>query len=415
MPYTINLFTNWLSYESWPALKVWLQSAEGGKLRVIEPKDSDYALVRYVKGQSDFTMPHVPWCRSVVVHKESRLPVCVSPPKASPLSNDAINSAISAENFVDGTMLNIYRMNDGVVLLSTRSRLGGNSKFYNDSKTFEEMLNEIVPEHSKILKDDSDAKSVFTSVVLQHPSNRIVLKIDEPCVKIVHQGSVSADGTVTICETFSEFGGDAVSDKMKIDTYNINAARNSKSVENWVSACAQERGFGWQGVVLRDGNGNRYRIRSKVYETVRRCRGNESSSEERFARLRHTRTTAMYLTFYPEDHGVLYELEGRLRTNTRQLYTFYADVFRSRKTPYHELPWPYKHHVSVLHNLFKEKLMKENKKITLDEVIKYVNNLNLQDLANMVKVHNIELCKNSKPKDSNSKDESSLTNEPSHD
>jgi hypothetical protein len=126
---------------------------------------------------------------------------------------------------------------------------------------------------------------------------------------------------------------------------------------------------------------------------VRRIRGNESSKEERFARLRKTRGMTQYLAFYPEDREAMYELEGLLRKNTRQLYTFYGDVFRGRKTPYHELPWPYKHHVSVLHNLFKDVLRAQSKKVTLEEVVKYVNGLGLEDLVNMTKVHSLELRK----------------------
>ena len=46
MTYTTDVFTNWRAFESWSAMKNWLQSAEGGKLRIVETKDSVYALVR---------------------------------------------------------------------------------------------------------------------------------------------------------------------------------------------------------------------------------------------------------------------------------------------------------------------------------------------------------------------------------
>ena len=59
MPYTTDVFTNWAKYDSWTALRTYLESAEGGKLRVIEPRESDYAIVRYVKGQNNFELPHV--------------------------------------------------------------------------------------------------------------------------------------------------------------------------------------------------------------------------------------------------------------------------------------------------------------------------------------------------------------------
>jgi len=98
-----------------------------------------------------------------------------------------------------------------------------------------------------------------------------------------------------------------------------------------------------------------------------------------------------YLAFFPEDRETLYELEGRFRKNTKQLFQFYTDVFRSRKTAYHTLPWPYKHHVSVLHTMFKDVLKALGKKVDLEEVIRYTNGLGLEDSANMAKVHKLEL------------------------
>lgn len=391
MPYTTDVFTNWRAFESWSALKTWLQSAEGGKLRIVEPKDSVYALVRYVKGQSDFSKPHVAWCRSVVVDTATRLPVCVAPPKASKFAED-VAAAVQAEEFVDGTMINIYQTKGGEPSLATRSRIGGKGRFYDGGLTFEEMMDSLVVDRSKILKANENATSVFTSVVLQHPSNRIVKAVEKAGIQIVHQGSVASDGVVSIEEDAGEFHSELDADT-EIQPYNLEAIRGAKSVEAWVSQQAQERGFGWQGLVLKDGKGGRFRVRSQVYETVRRIRGNESSKEERFARLRKTRGMTQYLAFYPEDREAMYELEGLLRKNTRQLYTFYGDVFRGRKTPYHELPWPYKHHVSVLHNLFKDVLRAQSKKVTLEEVVKYVNGLGLEDLVNMTKVHNLELRK----------------------
>jgi hypothetical protein len=399
MSYTIDVFTTWPEYSSWEALKSWLTSEDGGKLRVVEPRESQFALVRYVKGQSDFSKNHVRWCRSVVVQKETRLPVSVSPPKASELTNESLERVTSAEEFVDGTMLNIFRTSDlESVTLATRSRLGGKSKFYETGPTFEEMFQDALKAHSiedtnDILPTISIAANVFTSLVLQHPSNRIVKSIASPTFQIVHQGRVFADGRVELVEDATEMHCAKEGDFFEIQPYSLNAVKGAKSVESWVSQQAQERGFGWQGVVLKDGTGNRWRVRSAIYETVRRIRGNESTDEERFARLRTTRSVDQYLSFYPEDREAMYALEGTLRKNTRQLFHFYVDVFRARKTAYHELPWPYKHHVSVLHNMYKDVLRKSNKKIDLDEVIRYVNGLVALDIANMAKTHKLELKK----------------------
>ena len=404
MSYSVNVFTNWVSnFQSWDALKSWLTSAEGGSLRVVEPRDSPYAIVRYNKGTSNMKLDHVPWCRSVVVQKETRLPVCVAPPKALSLTDESVNEAEVAEEFVDGTMLNIFNLKDDeAVHLTTRSRLNANSRFYADGPSFAEMLQDALTENSfegpvdLLPSFDEGAVARFTSTVVQHPKNRIVSQVKGANVLVVHQGCVSADGVVQMYENPDDFDIAEVEYKeecVEIQGYKLEPLRAAKSVKEWVNKQAQERGYGWQGVVLKDGKGKRWRVRSDQYETVRRIRGNESTNEERFARLRKTRTKDQYLVFYPEDQEAFYALEGRLRKNTRNLSHFYNDVFRGRTTPYHQLPWPYKHHVSVLHNLYKDTLRAQKKKVDLDEVIRYVNGLNLEDTANMLKEHNLALKK----------------------
>jgi len=386
MPYQVDVFKSWPLMSSWDELKNWLTSKEGGLLRVVEPNDSPYALVSYNKGKSDYSLPHVPWCRSVIVDKLTKLPVCVSPVKAEVLTETSVNTATLAQEFIDGTMMNIFHSSvDESANVSTRGRLGADKGFYVGGPSFHTMLTEAIHAQGVANFNDilpkTDNLNRFTSGVLQHPMNRIVKKVDTPKFVIVHQGWVNNDGTVFIDE-----------DVNSIDTYNLESVRAAKSVKEWVSSQAQERDLGWQGLVLKS-EGRRWRERSNVYDTIRSLRGNESTLEERYARLRKSRSVDQYLAFYSEDKATLYNLEGVLRKNTRQLSYFYADVFRSRKTAFYELPWPYKHHVSVLHNYYKNTLRGLNKKLDLNEVIKYVNNLNVEDTANMLKEHKLELKK----------------------
>jgi hypothetical protein len=383
---------------SWDDLRSWLISNEGGKLRVVEPSDSAYALVTYVKGKSDFTLPHVPWCRSVIVHKSSRLPVCVSPVKSQVLTETSVTDATVAEEFVDGTMINVFHSgNDECAGVSTRGRLGADKGYYVDGPSFYSMFMEAMLNQGTLTLNDilpnSDNPHRFTSLVLQHPMNRLVKKVNTASFVIVHQGWVNADGLVFIEEDSSHFNYLSSSTTPYVpEKYNLESVRAAKTVKDWVSSQAQERGLGWQGLVLKK-DGFRWRERSDVYDTLRTLRGNESSMEQRYARLRKSRSVDQYLTFYPEDKESMYNLEGLLRKNTRQLLYFYTDVFRSRKTAFYELPWPYKHHVSVLHNYYKNTLRGLNKKLDVNEVVKYVNSLNLEDTVNMLKQHNLELKK----------------------
>jgi hypothetical protein len=385
MSYSIDVFSNWSSHSTWESLKSWLTSSEGGSLRVVDPMNkSPYAIVRYVKDKSNFSLAHVPWCRSVIVDKESRKPVCIGPPKASKFTENDLDSAVVAEEFIDGTMINIFQeSSEKPIVITTRSHIGGQTQFYEGGLTFGQMLREAVEDLNSILPEaKSSETSRFVSIVLQHPNNRIVKHVEKPTFYVVHQGYANSDGTLAIEENCLI---------NPVPKCNINAIRGAKNVESWITQQSQELGFGWQGLVLKDGSGRRWRMRSQVYETVRRIRGNEASSIERFARLRNAHTVEQYLSFYPEDHETLYTLEGELRKNTRQLLQFYKDVFRAHKVQYKQIPWPYKHHISCLHNLYKDTLKAKNQVIDLNTVIQYVNTLNTLDLANMSKKHNTEL------------------------
>lgn len=388
MSYNSSVFQNWASFNTWADLKAWLTSAEGGSLRVVEPKDSDLVLVRYTKGTSDFTKPHVRWCRSVVLNKNTRKVVSVAPPKA--VEFDTARATV-AEEFVDGTMMNIYYDSaTQSVDVATRSRLGAYNQFYRDGPTFRSMLQDALVniglEDMKQLLP-STPQNCFTSVVIQHPANRVVKSVNSPVLSVIHQGFVSEDGSVSFVEDPDrfQFAKSFNINDIMVQEYTLESITATPSLKDWVVAQSKSQGFGWQGVVLKDGQGGRWRMRSDVYETVRRLRGNESSVEDRFARIRKSRVLDQYLSFFPEDRQALYDLEGVLRANTRQLYHNYVSTFITREKPYHELTWPYKHHVSVLHNLYKDMLKPHGKKMVLAEVVTYVNRLTVEDTANLLR------------------------------
>ena len=388
MSYSLDVFTTWASYGSWDALKAWLQSRDGGSLRTVEPRDSDLVLIRYTKGVSDFNKAHVRWCRSVVFNKTTLRVVSVAPPKASELSDtfDTSNYTV-AEEFVDGTMVNIFSDSTlGCVDVATRSRLGGNNQFYANGPTFRSMLDDALSEDGASLVDllpvlTENNQNRFTSIVLQHPQNRVVKSVSNPAYFVIHKGSVLSDGTIRIVE----MEGDFFPRKTSVPQYNLSAVLAVPTLRQWVVQQSQESGYEWQGLVLKDGEGNRWRVRSEVYETVRRLRGNESLPEERFARLRKMRTLDQYLNFFPEDRQTLYQLEGVFRENTRRLHGFYVSTFITRKSQYHDLPWPFKYHVSVLHNLYKDMLKPHGKKMTMEEVVRYANRLDAKDTTNLAK------------------------------
>jgi hypothetical protein len=396
MPYTIDVFESWpIAHSSWEALRDWLTSAEGGSLRVVEPKDSPYAVVRTVNGQSKFDLPHVRWCRSVVVDKATRLVRSVAPPKAHGIFFDSSQPATviaeDLEEFVEGTMVNVFRDLAQGVSLSTRSRVGAGGRFSATGPTFEEMFTEALgstPRERLLPQFLASAGhiAVFASTVLEHPANRIVCPVAAPRVTLIHQGIVHGNGSVTIEEH-------PVVEGVNVPAVLVTGGQAFGTVISDLASISRIRGQFWQGAVCRSSviGGTRHRWVNPSYDMLKKLRGNENTAEERFARLRRTRSVTQYLSVFEADRQTLYELEGRLRRNTRQLFRFYCDVWKAHTTQFYRLPWPYKHHVSVLHNQFKNELFPAGKKVDLEAVVRYVNGLGQDDLANMVKEHNVEL------------------------
>jgi len=378
--------------DSWESMKAVF--TEKG-LRVIDPKENDFAIVRYDRARGKLE-PDSVWLRSVVFNKNTLRVVCVAPPRATELSNESWPDMkdIDVQDFIDGTMMNLFWTEDHEVQVVTRSRLGADNNFYGQI-SFVDMLKEAVALYMNgnptfkgelnDLKPSNKGVSQFISVVLQHPANRVVTEVLKPRITVVHSGWVDTDGVVHVTENMDllpEHLAKLAPAKFSIPSENLVSL---EALADYVDKQGESLGHMWQGYTLKNGAGVRYRIRNKLYVQVRSLRGNESDSTLRFCRLRRERNTKRYLKFYPEDESVFYKFEGVLRVSTRKLIELYTATFKFKKQAFHQLPWPYKHHVSVLHNEYKDTLKSLKKTVDIAYVIEYMNALKPDDMCNFFK------------------------------
>ena len=106
----------------------------------VKEYDNHY-LVKYIKDKSDMTNEDVQKCRGIILEKNTNRLLCVPPPKSVSLDmyhnifkNNENNENIVFEEFVDGTMINLFKHNDETYI-STRSCLGANCR-WNSKNTF---------------------------------------------------------------------------------------------------------------------------------------------------------------------------------------------------------------------------------------------------------------------------------------
>ena len=378
MSFTVDTFAELSkTYTTWAELSAFLQS-DTLKLRIVE-QEGGLAVIRYDKDVK--TAADVGMYRSVVWDTSANTPVCVAPFRATEGTPVEVQLS-SVEDFVDGFMMNAWVTN-GTLRVATRTRVGGENKFYSD-KTFAQLFDECLAQTS--LKDTDglkacleglraaeNATSAFASFVVQHPEHRIVAKMTDPALYTVHTGTVMADGAVNISERSVNWPEALAS--LRISTYSQKKFETADEVEVLLRNTAAQRGWRWQGLVFKDGKGRRWRMRTPTYTLLRQLRGSESTPLERFFRLRAERKVVEYLKHYKEESDQFWGYEESLRARTSDVFSAYVDVHKAHAVTFKDLPAELRPAVFLLHTKWRDELRPKGFSVRLQNVIEVVNKL----------------------------------------
>lgn len=362
-------------FPSWVELKAHFESEEGGKLRVVD--QDGVAVIRYEKGAASDAV-----YRSLVWDTSTNLPLCIAPFRANEGAPPTGTTFNAVEDFVDGFMMNAW-VSNGSLHVSTRTRVGGGNKFYSD-KTFGELFAECVAasplktmDALKMCLEDlrvaAGATSAFASFVLQHPEHRIVAKVAAPSLNVVHTGFVMANGVVHISERAVHWPQALA--RLQVSNYPPKVFQSDAEAEELLRQTAAQRGWRWQGLVFKDGTGARWRMRTPTYTMLRELRGGESSSLERFFRLRAARQVVEYLKHYGEERHVFWEFEQALRARTADVLAAYTDVHKAHTVAFKDLPESLRPAVYLLHLHWRDELRAKGFSVRLQNVIGVVNKL----------------------------------------
>ena len=369
-------------YPSWLEMKAHFESEEGGKLRVVE--QGAHAVVRYEKNGIAAAAAHAANAifRSVVWDISANLPLCVAPFRANE-GLPPVNTVFSAvEEFVDGFMVNAW-VSGGELHISTRTRIGGENKFYSD-KTFGQMFADCVKTSTlknmetlkgelERLRADVSGNSAFVSFVVQHPEHRIVAKVSTPGLFAVHTGYVLQDGTVNLSER-SVHWPQALA-RLQVPAYSRRVFKTEADTEQFLRETAAEHGWRWQGLVFKNGSGTRWRMRTPTYTMLRQLRGTESTPLERFFRLRASRQVVDYLKHYGEERDQFWQFEQTLRARTADVLAAYTDVHKAHAVEFKNLPDALKPAVYLLHLNWRDDLRPKGFSVRLQNVIGVVNKM----------------------------------------
>jgi hypothetical protein len=357
------------------------------KLNKIECKTDEnkkYKVIRYDKNilSADLVSTYG-LCRSVIVNSENKV-VSFSPPKSiSSESFIRMNSDktenIIAEEFVEGTMINVFWDNkiglSGSWEIATRNTVGASSSFYKskNTKTFREMFLEAATRNNLLL--ESLNPLYCYSFVLQHPENRIVVPFKKPQLYLV--GLYFIDNTENNIRVYSV----DMLDARKLNWLNANIKfpmiyewnTYSELIEKYAS---MNTSYDVLGVVIHNiKTGYRTKIRNPVYEQVRSLRGNQPKLQFQYLSLRKEGKVSDFLKFYPENKKEFSNFRDQIHLFTNTLFANYVSCYIKKEKPLLEFSEQYRTHMFNIHQKYMNELREKKLFVTNTVVINYVNEL----------------------------------------
>jgi len=397
-------------YPDWPSFRAFVESEEGGYLRVLSSHGEDIPsvvapryIIRYDKSVSRMDVPHVPWFRSVVWDTALHCPVSVAPRKAMPADDPFVygdlevggvaeQGELSVEEDRDGFMIQVFRVRgDPDVHIATRSRLDASGTFYS-GKTFRTLFHDAYGGTGEGANLEVDVEPVpeeggvvahMYSFLVQHPEHRVVTPVPQARVYLVQKGVISASGRVILGDGFPHTA-------LSLAGAGEGQAEEQQTLRSWCEAYCQRQPWWFRGVVVKDTTGQRWRIRSEKYRAIQSLRGNESNLYERYARIFTQNLSGTYLEYYPEEM-IPFSLCGVFLNDLVQtLHRMYHAIHVRKTSTFSAIHWVYRPHLYAIHGVYLTTLRPSRKWITAQDIRVYLMGQPPARLAFLLRHHQEE-------------------------
>lgn len=341
----------------------------------------NYTILKYKKSNIDSNnISTLGNFRSVIIDNKTHTVVAFSPPKSYSIKDFNDNTQkYTFEEFVEGTMVNVFFHNDEWQL-STRSILGGKGSFYDNTKTFRQMFLECMIE-SELEFDDLNKEYCY-SFIIQHTENRIVKRFYKN--NIVLCAMYKCVGTVVSSVPLSEFNCKWKGTFPK--QYN-HITTMEEAIQQYQS---MDTPYTTQGVVITNGV-IRTKLRNPKYEYVRHLRGNQSKLQYQFHVLYHNKQMIEFLQYYPEYSAQFIEYRNNVYAFIDNLYSFYHRCYAKKEKPLCEFPKEYRNHMYTIHQHYVNTERETNGYITKKFVVEYVEGLEPAHLMYAVNYKNRQI------------------------
>jgi hypothetical protein len=292
-----------------------------------------------------------------------------------PLS-DGANCCITAEQFIEGTMINVFfDPTYNCWQIATRNTVGADVTFYKDSvKTFNEMFMDACMCNN--LNIQTLNPNCCYSFVLQHPLNRIVVPFKTPQLYLVAVYEIlQTPDTVTVLEkNMAEVWLNGLWSQTSIKFPKVYSFTSyTELIERFASPNTP---YDILGIVVKNlETGDRTKFRNPIYEEIRHLRGNQPKLQYQYLTLRHSGKLSEFLRYYPETKNEMSKFRDQVHMFTNALHKNYISCYVKKEKPLKEFSKQYRTHMYKIHQIFLNDLRPQSLFVTNTVVIKYVNEL----------------------------------------
>lgn len=322
--------------------------------------------------------------RSVIFNKDQI--VAFAPPKSHNFARFTIENSdfsdVIVQEFIEGTMINLfYEKNtsnpEGEWELATKTTVGGNSAFFKDEEkiSFRRMFLDAMNECG--LEFEHLDKKYTYSFVVQHPKNRIVSLVTRPKLYLVavyeidNENYIITENTDTDMEVYSHV---SIPEQFFCKDYD----------EVQTTFSSMSTSYDVVGVILKNKQGHRTKIRNPVYEKVKHLRGNNPKLQFQYFALRKTGKVREFLKYYPEFKKDFTKFRDDIHNYTETLHIYYMGCYVRKEKPLLEFPKEYRGNMFKLHEQYIKVLREKNEKVSRKFVIQYVNELHPAQLMYVI-------------------------------
>ena len=333
-----------------------------------------YYLVNYDKKimqkrvESGIEYDYIQYLRSVVLN-ENRKVVCFSPPMCEPKHVELdVSSVRFAEEFVEGTMVNLfYNSSNDVQQWEFSTKNVVSPLLGTGGKCFRRMFLEACSA-SELIFDDLQ-KEYSYSFVMQHPDNVIVAPVKNAALYIV--AIYHVDGTTVYEMDRSIVNWGRFSKVRHPARFGMKGEEDfNKIMDVWASSNSL---YYYPGVMFRTQGGERFKFRNPNYEYVKNAKGAEDKSRFVYLHLKKLGKLKAHFDRFPEDELKFFRHQTNIYNYTHNLHKNYLDCYVFKKAVLKDYPVEYKQNMFNLHNSYNLFLRPNGKRVSMSYVIEFMN------------------------------------------